>query len=630
MGRGKKEPAEADIPEVPKLSRKALAEHKRMEKEKELHDLHVAVVERNQQWWSKYRAAPQEDTPGEETPGASSGGVVPLPADFGPRRSSLRDRSQPRRSKSVTWPAEVAYVVDDANLELDLDRAIFSPEAAAEEAAAQQTAAEEAAAQQPAAEEAATAGGSVSPPEDAATPYTELAVPAPFAYTKTRAEPMVLSPRCGKCHGPVDTLRCQIMSKGMQTYKCDHCNSKTVQLHRMFGHWPPRAFSDLGPEFERNFWASAKAMTRSRDLKELVVNTITKARIEQEEATCGGRYLPLSVYANQGFDVELIKAHCTDTEEHEFLGTCYRVKIKEVLSRTIEEAVRKELFKLEGAPTSRPALNRSQTPARAIADAPLPDDTANAPARRGRPRGRASLSCARSEVASRSRSGARRRGQTTSVSRTRSPPRRGRSGRRREASQSRGRNGGRREASQSRGRNGGQRDRTPRRKHSKSRSRSRGRGRRSAERGRRHSERDDRRTRSEERRERREAERREKEEAAKARAKEKEDELKARRERDANTRLATRIVAKISALATTLDRDCGDPKIKHVPEYASNPAKKAKSEIGKLKIMAEAVLASRGEKKVDVTLDDVDAMFKEGAAASSLLARMLTSAHKHA
>ena len=37
------------------------------------------------------------------------------------------------------------------------------------------------------------------------------------------------------------------------------------------------------------------------------MNTITRNRTEREETSVGGQYLPLSVYANKGFDTNAIE-----------------------------------------------------------------------------------------------------------------------------------------------------------------------------------------------------------------------------------------------------------------------------------------------------------------------------------
>ena len=78
-------------------------------------------------------------------------------------------------------------------------------------------------------------------------------------------------------------------------------------------------------------------------LEKHVIDAITTKRCEIEQATTGGEYLPLSVWKQRGFDPEQVSLS-KDRQEHPILGTCFRVVITGVLSKTIEEMVRKELL----------------------------------------------------------------------------------------------------------------------------------------------------------------------------------------------------------------------------------------------------------------------------------------------
>ncbi len=56
-----------------------------------------------------------------------------------------------------------------------------------------------------------------------------------------------------------------------------------------------------------------------------------------------GKYLPLSVYERQGFNIKDIEQNCTDTKEDEVLGTTYCVKITSKEEGEIEKEVRKDI-----------------------------------------------------------------------------------------------------------------------------------------------------------------------------------------------------------------------------------------------------------------------------------------------
>ena len=132
---------------------------------------------------------------------------------------------------------------------------------------------------------------------------------------------------CQRCKIPVNTLKARVASKQKQTFICGKCNCRGVQLHRRFGAWPPAAFASLGDEWQEQVWKDARNKTSGARLEEHVVDTITRQRVEKEETSVGGKYLPLSVYDKKGYDIKMIEAKCKDWEEHEILGRCYRVNV---------------------------------------------------------------------------------------------------------------------------------------------------------------------------------------------------------------------------------------------------------------------------------------------------------------
>eukprot|EP00969_Alexandrium_andersonii_P179052 7916016-Alexandrium_andersonii.AAC.1 len=55
--------------------------------------------------------------------------------------------------------------------------------------------------------------------------------------------PGVLSrPVCSKCKVELDPLKSQVSGKSFGNWRCNVCNTRMVQLHRMFGSWPTEQF----------------------------------------------------------------------------------------------------------------------------------------------------------------------------------------------------------------------------------------------------------------------------------------------------------------------------------------------------------------------------------------------------
>ena len=102
-------------------------------------------------------------------------------------------------------------------------------------------------------------------------------------------------------------------------------------------------------------------MAKGLHLEEHVVNTITRARVEKEETSVGGKHVPLSVYEKKGFNITLMEERCKDWEEHPILGRCYRVNVKAVHSKTIEEAVKKEFLEAKRQSTKKKGQKRTSS-----------------------------------------------------------------------------------------------------------------------------------------------------------------------------------------------------------------------------------------------------------------------------
>jgi len=426
-------------------------------------------------------------------------------------------------------------------------------------------------------------------------------------------------------------MKVQLLSKQKQTFKCDKCNTKGVQLHRAFGGWPPRAFASLGDDWQAKFWQDAKNVSNQAQLEEHVVNTITRSRTEREETSVGGKYLPLSVYAGKHYDIKAIEDKCTDFEDHPILGRCYRVNVKAVHSKTIEDAVRKELLESKrknqdkaSKSTSRSrARSPSKAPSRGALDAdgsPEKASKSNSPSRKERRHKSPSASRSpsrnrrvsgskpsRKRADSRSRSPSKR--DKDSRNRSRSPSKRRRNPSKGGKDSKRGRSpSGRR--SPSRGGKASKRGRSPSGKRSPSRRKSRGTRSRSRSDGKRN----------------RESERAERE-RKKAEMEAEKEKLKARTE---NQKKAVKVLAKISTILPGLARDCGDKSVKDVPKYAVDPAKKSLDALTTLKGKCDKVVAARGATSLDASVEELEAEFKSAIQSAALLSKLLKTAHEHA
>ena len=130
----------------------------------------------------------------------------------------------------------------------------------------------------------------------------------------------------------------------------------------MFGGWPIEPFKELNKELQVDFWqdeaVGQAALERALEL------IVIKHKIQIKRDARGGTYLPLSVYAQQGFDTDRILAYCTDTEEHAELGLTPRVQLPLKEEEEVEEQVRKEFLRLKMGGKKRgrsPARTKTKT-----------------------------------------------------------------------------------------------------------------------------------------------------------------------------------------------------------------------------------------------------------------------------
>ena len=136
---------------------------------------------------------------------------------------------------------------------------------------------------------------------------------------------------CGKCEGVIcSDHKC----KGNI---CRTCNNKRSLLSQMFGSWPPPVFEELPKPAQLAFWqADAKSKPA---LQNALVVQITSERAHNEIDRVAGKYLPLSVYASQGFNTDQIEKNCTHKHDAQLDEEVYKLDMHEVCYEKIKTDV---------------------------------------------------------------------------------------------------------------------------------------------------------------------------------------------------------------------------------------------------------------------------------------------------
>jgi len=157
-------------------------------------------------------------------------------------------------------------------------------------------------------------------------------------------------PRCTKCMEIVDPLR--IQGKSPNSWRCGFCNSKMVQLSKVFGTWPIPGWCDLPKDDESKYWKDIRHLSKG-SLKEKTVTSLACMQIKTESTSFSSEWLPLSVWSTRGFDAKQIELTSTDRDRkrHPRLGMIYKLTLEKDLLESARQKIYQKL--LEGADSTK-------------------------------------------------------------------------------------------------------------------------------------------------------------------------------------------------------------------------------------------------------------------------------------
>ena len=105
-----------------------------------------------------------------------------------------------------------------------------------------------------------------------------------------------------------------------------------------------------------------KGVKGPKSLTKFMSERLLHRGIHSQEDGTKHEFLPLSVYATQGFDVELIRTKCKDTMEHPVLGLCYRLDVFAGSDFRKRERVRETDMALTPASQAAPTAGTGERP----------------------------------------------------------------------------------------------------------------------------------------------------------------------------------------------------------------------------------------------------------------------------
>ena len=132
----------------------------------------------------------------------------------------------------------------------------------------------------------------------AAAAVTDRAPAADVASGSFWPEPMVM---CNYCGDQCDVAKVRIRSKAKNTWICNRCNCNKLQLHRLFGAFPPDGCPDIPDNELQEFFKRTHGMD-PRTTKDKWNNLVKSYVSGEEYFAFDGEFVPLSVWSVRGFD----------------------------------------------------------------------------------------------------------------------------------------------------------------------------------------------------------------------------------------------------------------------------------------------------------------------------------------
>ena len=164
---------------------------------------------------------------------------------------------------------------------------------------------------------------------------------------------------CGTCGTTVEMERARCRSKHKQTWVCKRCEVKLVTLRRTFGTWPVPGFTKITKEDQQAFYRDCRDASSLK--RELSQRFQIYEETERQYYVNGGKFLPLSVWDEKGYNVADIeeKSLPEDIRVDPIMGLTYRVKIMEMGQKGEKRHVARQAFSARSVAQSNNAKQRS-------------------------------------------------------------------------------------------------------------------------------------------------------------------------------------------------------------------------------------------------------------------------------
>ena len=168
------------------------------------------------------------------------------------------------------------------------------------------------------------------------------------------SSPIDLGATCCRCKSPIQLANFRLVGKQGNVFMCSVCNSRGVQLYKIYGKWPPTRFKTKTEDEITEMWQECKTRRNSKDLKVYVDEILEISKSDQAVSEDRTESLPMGVWMARGFPEKVIATW--DSIEHAKMGKCYTMTLNCKIDRECEEFKRSQNIKVGDPPISAPAV----------------------------------------------------------------------------------------------------------------------------------------------------------------------------------------------------------------------------------------------------------------------------------
>ena len=111
---------------------------------------------------------------------------------------------------------------------------------------------------------------------------------------------------CDDCGLGATLERCRVKSKGAGSFRCYACSTVFSKIYNASGSGIGKKVLEL-PEGDRHDFMRVAQSSTTSEIKGKILMVLEKSESREETYERGGAFLPLSVWAGKGWDIEIIK-----------------------------------------------------------------------------------------------------------------------------------------------------------------------------------------------------------------------------------------------------------------------------------------------------------------------------------